>query len=936
MAKLNKNNDNKQKLYGGYSFNSDEFNVEDKTRTYEEQKEKFLADQKEKKDKAKIAKLEAEQKKLEALKANNEYNYVHVKVDNQKNDDLEKKYSDVKSNISTAPNSNNNSPGRNNENDNNNYEYMYNKMIPKNKKQNYEYINNSIKNNKMKGNITEDPWKKYIDHNKSNNPTFAKVLKNLDELANKGESGAKVNINGVKLNNGELELVQSSESALDPYNEKLWAGGRFLLRFDTPDGADEFLASIDTSALYRREAATHGSKYRGKELVEKKESGISALFKGLFFGTHYGVDMANDSTEEVQSPGHLYINKENHTLKYYASKIPLVGSYFKANHYSEIQIGIENHEAPGVFRVFLDKTGIKKAAHSTSGESDGINPIGDAKNIYKVKLDDQGNIKNQDGLKSYLGKADVADKNITDLKGEWSDLGGNSGYQYKQQDDLYFVKDPKANVFVVNPKTLKDGGEVIFDIHGKVIDVEDTSKVTPVNEDSFTLKDTRDVLHGAIVMPQAYSLTKSIAKEVVDPFPKAFGFNHNISEYISEEDKQLASNIDEVAISIGNRVSDIFNYGFNTLTGKPIEFIKAADVCLGGYPSNILSIPYEYMIKPMAQDGLNATFNALNFYFDGWSIFVNPAINSVTGVVDNHVEQYAPTDESSSAYTYGYNSFYAGYSFGKHYMLHANNTGLHKTTFSSEKFAGAIGKTVGDVNRQNNIEEEVKDEDVGVITYALDAGVIYGLTGNSTTPTEKKWLPVKLATSLVSYSLKASAFYNAHNAIKYLDNKFGVSSGTAKALDYLNTFSYLSAEGVNVRYVANEGEQGGEKNTKEENKKTESESTLNNNYLKLFGYYINNFKAEDKEFKYDDLQNIIDNENDNQINTKEIININEQKVDSGTQDDTIEVGNEYEDLIIMVNNSTTLTYSELDDPCDIDDILCEIKDDIYANSTLWT
>ncbi|RST70056.1 hypothetical protein [Candidatus Aquarickettsia rohweri] len=220
---------------------------------------------------------------------------------------------------------------------------------------------------------------------------------------------------------------------------------------------------------------------------------------------------------------------------------------------------------------------------------------------------------------------------------------------------------------------------------------------------------------------------------------------------------------------------------------------------------------------------------------------------------------------------------------------------------------------------------------------------------------------MKLATSLVSYSLKASAFYNAHNAIKYLDNKFGVSSGTAKALDYLNKFSYLSAEGVNVRYVANEGEQGGEKNTKEENKKTESESTLNNNYLKLFGYYINNFKAEDKEFKYDDLQNIIDNENDNQINTKEIIdtneqkvdnstqndtlevgigkeiiNINEQKVDSGTQDDTIEVGNEYEDLIIMVNNSTTLTYSELDDPCDIDDILCEIKDDIYANSTLWT
>ena len=48
----------------------------------------------------------------------------------------------------------------------------------------------------------------------------------------------------------------------------------------------------------------------------------------------------------------------------------------------------------------MDKIGIRKAAHSTSGESDGINPIGTAKNIYEVKLDHEGAIKNREGLKA--------------------------------------------------------------------------------------------------------------------------------------------------------------------------------------------------------------------------------------------------------------------------------------------------------------------------------------------------------------------------------------------------------------------------------------------------------------------------------------------------------------------------------------------------------
>ena len=250
--------------------------------------------------------------------------------------------------------------------------------------------------------------------------------------------------------------------------------------------------------------------------------------------------MENPNSGDDQSHGHLYINKENHTLQYYASKIPFIGSQFEKKHYSEIQIGIENHAAPGVIGVLLDKTGIKKAAHSTSGESDGINPIVTAKNIYKVKLYKDGNIKNKEGLKNYLKKVDV-DKGIADLNNlddKWSDLGENFKYKHQENNGLYFVKDPKGKVFVVNPKTLKDAGEVIFDINGKTIDVDEDkiNKLKAVQENSFTLKDTRDVLHSLIVMPQAYSVTKSIAKEVINPFPKVFGFNP-ISDYISKEDQ---------------------------------------------------------------------------------------------------------------------------------------------------------------------------------------------------------------------------------------------------------------------------------------------------------------------------------------------------------------------------------------------------------------
>lgn len=127
-----------------------------------------------------------------------------------------------------------------------------------------------------------------------------------------------MSIDEVRLgSDGNIEENYSRNNILDIYNEKLWAGGRVLLRFDTPDGADKFLTSIGTSALYRREAATHGSEYDGKFLIEKKESGISALFKGLFYGTHYGVNIENPNSGDDQSPGHLYINKENHTLQYW-------------------------------------------------------------------------------------------------------------------------------------------------------------------------------------------------------------------------------------------------------------------------------------------------------------------------------------------------------------------------------------------------------------------------------------------------------------------------------------------------------------------------------------------------------------------------------------------------------------------------------------------
>ena len=457
------------------------------------------------------------------------------------------------------------------------YEYIYNKVnatkvveVQEVQKNTYEYVNSNL-NNLNKPSITNystydceeeyfdcldgsGNWQAYIDHNKNNNPTFVAVLDNLINL-----SKGKVKINGLRLEDEGLKLVKGSENDLDVYNEKLWAGGRFLLRFDTPDGADKFLTSIDTSALYRREAATHGSEYnKDNELVEKKESGISALFKGLFFGTHYGVNLNNSDTSEGQRPGHLYINKENHTLIYYASKIPLIGSKFQKEHYSEIQIGIENHAAPGVIGLLLDKIGIKKAAHSTSGESDGINPIGAAKNIYKVKLNPEDEIKNKEGLKAYLNKVDIK-KDIHTLGGEWTAMDGNPEYEYKycKEDYLYFSKDSKDNVLVANPKTIKDGGAAIFDINGKTIDVDKdkVNELKALQEDSFTLKDTRDVLHGLIVMPQAYSVTKSIAKEAINPFPKVFGLG-NISDYIPKEDQDRCGVLDASIVDLGGKRSN--------------------------------------------------------------------------------------------------------------------------------------------------------------------------------------------------------------------------------------------------------------------------------------------------------------------------------------------------------------------------------------------
>ncbi|WHA04770.1 hypothetical protein N3Z17_06000 [Candidatus Bandiella numerosa] len=694
------------------------------------------------------------------------------------------------------------------------YEYMYSEKkavkVPKVQYNSYEYVNSNLNSNDLNKPIitnyhindnsddenffdcinVSEGWKEYMDYNKNNNLTFAKVLENITALADSGGQGSKVNINGIELTSHGLSLVQNRSVSLDINNEKLWAGGRFLLRFDTPDGADKFLASIDTSALYRREAATHGSQYKGMELIEKKELVMSALLKGLLFGTHYGVDLQNNSNVTDKKPGHLYINKENHTLTYYASKIPLIGFKFQKDHYSEIQIGIENHPAPGVIGAIVDKIGIHKAAHSKSGESDGMNPIGTTKNIYEVKLNHEGAIKNIGGLNAYLNKVGINDNCV---KGNWETLVDGE-YEYKKIEDinLYFVKDSKNKVvFVLNPKTIKDDGEVIFNINGKIIDVDEdkVNQLKAVQEDSFTLKDTRDVLHGLIIMPQAYSVTKSIAKEVINPFPNVFGLG-NISDYIPQEDQDRCEVLDASIVDLGSRALEVFNYAFDAMIGKLdinnmfynfsiktlMPYIKDVDNKLDNYPSGFTSGLYNFLIKPLAPDNLNVIFHALDFYFNGYSIFVIPVMKAGFEYFEDCTKGSLPTDESNTAYTYIYNSLYAGYSFSKQYLFYANNTGLYKTTFSSEKFTNAIGGAIGDVNKKYKIEEAVKDENVGIATYVADAGVMYGLSGNSTIATDKKWLPVKLASSLISYSFKAITFYNTHNAIKHVDNNyFGAS-----------------------------------------------------------------------------------------------------------------------------------------------------------------
>ena len=694
------------------------------------------------------------------------------------------------------------------------YEYMYSEKkavkVPKVQYNSYEYVNSNLNSNDLNKPIitnyhindnsddenffdcinVSEGWKEYMDYNKNNNLTFAKVLENITALADSGGQGSKVNINGIELTSHGLSLVQNRSVSLDINNEKLWAGGRFLLRFDTPDGADKFLASIDTSALYRREAATHGSQYKGMELIEKKELVMSALLKGLLFGTHYGVDLQNNSNVTDKKPGHLYINKENHTLTYYASKIPLIGFKFQKDHYSEIQIGIENHPAPGVIGAIVDKIGIHKAAHSTSGESDGMNPIGTTKNIYEVKLNHEGAIKNIGGLNAYLNKVGINDNCV---KGNWETLVDGE-YEYKKIEDinLYFVKDSKNKVvFVLNPKTIKDDGEVIFNINGKIIDVDEdkVNQLKAVQEDSFTLKDTRDVRHGLIIMPQAYSVTKSIAKEVINPFPNVCGLG-NISDYIPQEDQDRCEVLDASIVDLGSRALEVFNYAFDAMIGKLdinnmfynfsiktlMPYIKDVDNKLDNYPSGFTSGLYNFLIKPLAPDNLNVIFHALDFYFNGYSIFVIPVMKAGFEYFEDCTKGSLPTDESNTAYTYIYNSLYAGYSFSKQYLFYANNTGLYKTTFSSEKFTNAIGGAIGDVNKKYKIEEAVKDENVGIATYVADAGVMYGLSGNSTIATDKKWLPVKLASSLISYSFKAITFYNTHNAIKHVDNNyFGAS-----------------------------------------------------------------------------------------------------------------------------------------------------------------
>ena len=106
--------------------------------------------------------------------------------------------------------------------------------------------------------------------------------------------------------------------------------------------------------------------------------------------------------------------------------------------------------------------------------------------------------------------------------------------------------------------------------------IKKVNKIKPVQEDSLTLKDTRDILHSVIIAPKAYNLVKDITKDVVDPLPKVFGFNP-ISDYIPDEAKHYSNMADEYAADYGNIALDKFNYGFNTIIEKPIEYIKSAD-----------------------------------------------------------------------------------------------------------------------------------------------------------------------------------------------------------------------------------------------------------------------------------------------------------------------------------------------------------------------
>ena len=345
----------------------------------------------------------------------------------------------------------------------------------------------------------------------------------------------------------------------------------------------------------------------------------------------------------------------------------------------------------------------------------------------------------------------------------------------------------------------------------------------------------------------------------------------------------------------------------------------------------------------------------MNFYLDGYSVFVNPFINRMTSVIDNQVEQYAPDDKSSTAYNYGYNTAYAGYSFGKHFMLHANNTGTYKTTYSSEKFANSIGKTIGDVNSINNIEKDIQDQDVGYATYIADAGVVYSLyslVSYSTMP----WL-----TLTVSVTSAMSNFYNAHNAIKYIDNNIGISSGSAKLLSYANPFNMNVKDVGYATYIADAtvayalfgygaipmgskiSALFGAHNVI---KYIDNKIGISSGSAKLFSYeYLPSyFSAETNESVVNNVKNNVDektvakNVNIN-TNTKTIqsddtqkkVNVTQNIVDVYEEIYTMNDDNEYMGL----ENDNTEEYDTIENPCTSDDIFCELKDDIYANSTLW-